>query len=73
MKTVLSNRDYWITGVLLAAAGVMVARSLSIHLLGTARVAAVLGGQFLAVAGLLVICVGVSRRIQTAHTKEDGR
>lgn len=68
MKTVMSNLRYWVAGVALAAAGLAVVRLIGPTLTGHTRVAAVLGGELVALTGLLVICFGVSQRIRREET-----
>lgn len=70
MKTVLSNARFWSAGLVVAAVGVALARGAAAGLTGSARVTAVLAGEFLGLAGLLVICVGVSRRLHRAPPEE---
>jgi hypothetical protein len=50
-------------GVALAALGVVLARVVAPGLAGTARPLAEIAGQLLALAGLIVIACGVSRRV----------
>ncbi len=72
MKTVRANAGFWIAGLLLALAGVSVARVVAPSLHGTTRLTVMLGGQFLALAGLFIICLGVRRRIKRAAPSPTG-
>jgi uncharacterized membrane protein YdcZ (DUF606 family) len=64
MKNVIANTRYWAAGTLAAFAGVGLARLVAPHLAPTARIACTVGGQLLALAGLIIISVGVSRRVR---------
>ncbi len=63
MKNVIGNARYWISGTLAASAGVLVARVLAPHAAPSLRLSLTLGGQLLALGGLVILCIGVSRRI----------
>jgi len=67
MKNVAANLRYWIAGSIAAFAGVALAREVAPQMAATARIWCTVGGQVLALTGLLIICVGVSRR-----TRRDG-
>jgi hypothetical protein len=54
----------WLTGLALAAIGVLGARVLAPALADQARLACTLGAQGLALSGLLVIALGVRRRVR---------
>lgn len=64
MKNVAANVRPWFAGLLTALAGVAVARGLIPISDGTLRPIVTVAGQLLAFAGLLIICLGVRRRIQ---------
>lgn len=69
MKTVWKNLRFWTVGVGLAVAGVILARLISGETSGAVRVGLTVAGQLLALTGLFVICVGVSRRLRRAAEK----
>jgi len=54
---------WWLGGVTLAAAGVIVARVVAPALGATAQPVAQIAGELLALCGLAVISIGVSRRV----------
>jgi uncharacterized membrane protein YdcZ (DUF606 family) len=54
---------WWMGGVALAAAGVIAARVAAPALGGAAQSTVAIAGQLLALGGLAVIAVGVSRRV----------
>ena len=65
MKNIRANRGVWITGVVVAFAGVALARLVGPALAaGPVRLGCTLAGQLIALAGLGFICVGVSRRVR---------
>ncbi len=66
MKNVIGHARYWVSGTLAAFAGVLVARVIAPHAAPSLRVFLTLGGQLLALGGLLVLCVGVSRRVRSS-------
>lgn len=63
MKNVLGNPWYWGGGIAAAVTGVVLARVLAPHAIAGAKLPMTVGGQLLALAGLFLICVGVSRRV----------
>ena len=73
MNNVMSNAKFWITGVVVALAGVALARVVGPGLAGTTRIVVVVAGQFLALAGLFIICLGVRRRIKQTADQGGGR
>lgn len=66
MKNVAANAGYWSTGVLVAICGIVCARVVGPSAAGTLRICLTLGGQFVALFGLFIICLGVRRRIKQA-------
>lgn len=64
MKNVLSNAGPWILGTLVAFVGVALARTFGPSLDGNTRLFVTVGGEFLALTGLFIICLGVRRRIR---------
>jgi hypothetical protein len=64
MKNVATRSPYWISGTLVALGGAATSRFLAPLFDGGARIGISIGGQVLALAGLAVICVGVSRRVR---------
>ncbi|HVU32383.1 MAG TPA: hypothetical protein VHE61_03045 [Opitutaceae bacterium] len=67
MRNVRANARFWIAGIAIAAAGVVLARFLAPSLpAGHARLCTTVSGQLLALVGLGLICVGVSRRVSRA-------
>lgn len=68
MKNVATNSRYWLAGVAVAFGGVVLARWVAPACRPASfRLACTVGGQLLAFAGLLIICIGVSRRIRRSH------
>ena len=63
MNNFRNNLRYWIAGVSAAAVGVTLARMVAPSLGGHFRLWLTVGGQFLALGGLLIICLGIRRRI----------
>lgn len=64
MKNVRTQVRYWIAGIALAVLGVLLARGFVPTGFGLSGLVAVAGGRLLAGAGLLVLAVGVSRRVR---------
>ena len=64
MKNVRASLAYWITGTVIAICGVILARWIAPLAVDRLRLYATLGGQLLALGGLVIISVGVSRRLQ---------
>lgn len=63
-----TSARYWIAGLALAAAGVMVNRLLAPGFASQQiRAAGALAGELVALTGLLVIMLGVRRRIRIAE------
>jgi hypothetical protein len=56
---------FWIGGTVLAFVGVALARTVSPLLDGRWRGASLVGGELLALAGLLIIAIGIRRRVRT--------
>lgn len=71
MKTVRAHARPWIVGTLLAFTGVALARLVAPSLAGHSRLAATVGGELLALGGLLVICLGIRRRIKQAADQKE--
>lgn len=69
MKNVVANVWYWSAGIVAAAGGIVLARVVAPHATDH-RLALTVGGQILAFAGLLVICVGVSRRVNRPKVQD---
>jgi hypothetical protein len=68
MKAVARNLRYWVSGLVLALCGLLVARKIGPTFAGKEQIFIVVAGQLLAFGGLIVICAGVSRRL-----KREGR
>jgi hypothetical protein len=64
MKNVLAHARYWVTGAFVALAGVVLARLVAPQFAHSVRITIMVGGQLLALAGLTIISVGVSRRVR---------
>lgn len=58
-----ASARYWIAGTVLAFAGVAVARLVAPGFEGRVRAAIALTGQLVALGGLLVILLGIRRRL----------
>lgn len=54
---------WWLAGIILAAVGVLLARFAAPGLGERARALTALAGELLALGGLVVIAIGVSRRV----------
>lgn len=57
---------YWVAGVVVALAGVLLARGLAPRLATEARAWVEVVGQLMGLAGLLIIALGVRRRLRAA-------
>lgn len=74
MKNVLANARFWMGGTVIAFAGVVLARFVAPALPpGALRLTATIGGQLIAIAGLALICVGVSRRVRRTSDESPPR
>lgn len=60
------TRMHWLLGVMMALAGVVLARSVGPALSQPSKAWVTVSGQVLAVTGLLVIAVGVRNRVRDA-------
>jgi Zn-dependent protease with chaperone function len=65
-----ASARHWIAGTALAFAGVAVARLVAPGFEGRARAAIALTGQLVALGGLLVILLGIRRRLSRAAPEE---
>jgi hypothetical protein len=63
-------RRYWIAGIVIALIGVLIARAVAPHFEARPRTILNAVGRLLGMAGMVVIAVGISRRVSTAQ-KED--
>lgn len=70
MKNVRMQSRYWLAGTLLALVGVTVARGAAALGGGWSPHAAAVAGRLLAGAGLFVLTLGVSRRVQRQHDRQ---
>ncbi|ACB76591.1 hypothetical protein [Opitutus terrae] len=66
MKNVAANLRPWIAGVLTAFLGVALARVVAPSFEGNLRIYTTVAGQLLALTGLLILCLGIRRRIKHA-------
>ncbi len=66
MKNVAANLRYWVSGLLVAGAGIVAVRWIAPGFEGAARLVLTVGGELLALSGLLVIAIGVRRRVAAA-------
>ncbi|MCR6656971.1 MAG: hypothetical protein NVV63_14445 [Opitutus sp.] len=66
MKNVAANLRYWASGFAIAGLGVIAARWIAPGFEGTARLAWTIGGELFALTGLLIIAIGVRRRVAAA-------
>jgi len=73
MRNVWANFRFWAFGVATAGFGVFIARAVAPHFEGNSRLIATLGGQFLALVGLFVICLGVRQRIRRGDRQDLAR
>jgi hypothetical protein len=64
MKNVAANARFWIAGTFVALAGVALARGVAPSLGSPARLYCTVGGQLLALSGLVLLAYGVSRRVR---------
>lgn len=62
MKTVAANARLWLAGTFVALLGVAVSRVIAPRLAPSLRLTWTIAGQLLALAGLALLCIGVSRR-----------
>jgi hypothetical protein len=63
-------RRYWIVGAVIALIGVLLARVVAPHFDNQPRVMLNVAGRLLGMGGLIVISIGISRRI-SATQKDD--
>lgn len=66
-----SVRYYWLSGILAAALGVILARAVAPALEPKTGAIVATTGQVIALAGLVVICFGVRRRVWQQHHQQD--
>ncbi len=65
MKNVVANARFWLGGIAAAIVGIVVARLVAPAVPpGSVRVTVTVAGQLLSLAGLALICFGVSRRVR---------
>lgn len=69
-QSLYSARKYWVAGVLLAVAGVLLARVIAPGLEEKPRSAATAAGQLIALAGLVTISFGIRKRLWTQPAPE---
>lgn len=69
MKNVAANARPWIAGIAVAFLGIALVRGLAPSLDGDTRIYVTVAGQLLACGGLLIICLGLRRRIKHATTE----
>ena len=65
-----ASRLYWLSGLALAAIGVLLARLVAPTLEGRAGSLVTLTGQLVALGGLVTICFGVRRRVWHSQAPE---
>jgi hypothetical protein len=73
MKTVAAHAGTWFAGTAIALAGVALARVVAPRLAESAQIAGTIAGQLLALAGLGLLCVGVSRRVWREPPRDEGK
>ncbi len=71
MKNVRANARYWIAGFSTSLAGVTLARVVAPSFASPFSPVLTVAGQLLALGGLLIICLGVRRRIQQAAENQE--
>jgi hypothetical protein len=64
-----ASARHWLTGIVLAAAGVAVNRLLAPGFEGRAHAAVAVTGQLVALSGLFVILLGIRRRLHRANAE----
>ncbi|HWL15864.1 MAG TPA: hypothetical protein VNR00_09675 [Opitutus sp.] len=64
MSPLRNRARWWIAGVSTALSGVALVRLVAPQFDGSVRLLVAAGGQLLALGGLFIICLGVSRRIK---------
>lgn len=69
MKSLRNRARWWIAGVTTAFFGVALVRVAAPRLDGADRLLVAGGGQCLALGGLLILCLGVSRRISQSSDR----
>jgi len=69
-ETLRSARRFWINGILLAVVGIVLARLVAPQLETKIAIIVKVGGQLIALTGLLIICIGIKRRISGDSTTE---
>jgi hypothetical protein len=64
-------RRYWISGIVIALTGVILARLIAPHLSEKTAIFVKVAGQLIAIVGLVVIPIGVSRRVSSDNGKNE--
>jgi hypothetical protein len=65
-----TSRRYWITGIAVALIGILVARVIAPHFEGRPSVVLTAIGRLLGFGGLIIISIGVSRRVKDTNEPE---
>jgi hypothetical protein len=73
MRSIRTNLRPWLTGLLLACAGVAITRILAPGCGRSLRAGLTLAGQLTALGGLLIIALGIRRRVHPPDSGEGKR
>ena len=65
-----ASRRYWITGIAVAMIGILLARVIAPHFEGRPHVVLTAIGRLLGFSGLIIISIGVSRRVNDTNEQE---
>jgi len=68
--TLKAARRYWIVGAVIAMIGVLLARVVAPHFEARPRSLLNVAGRLLGMAGMVVIAIGISRRVSAAQKDE---
>lgn len=61
-ETLRGARRFWISGIIAAIVGILLARFVAPQFEPKTAIIAKVAGQLIAMAGLLIICIGIKRR-----------
>lgn len=69
-ETLRSARRFWVSGIFIALVGIALARFVAPQFETKIAIITKVVGQLIALTGLLIICIGIKRRISGDSTPE---